>query len=260
MQFEAEAATGYRANLAALKSAQKPPRGTAAYSRLVNRPAARRVAAAAASAGLTPNGATAISAIFSFAGLVLLATLEPTWPVAIAIAALLALGYVWDSVDGQLARLTGAGSVSGEWLDHTVDTFKTSSLHLAVLISWYRFPPVDDRVVLLIPLGFEIAQMATFFGIMTMPFLRKQHASATHAHPSATPAAEPPEHPLRTWLLIPMDYGFLCWTFVLLAWPVAFVVTYSALFAIRAVLLSAALRKWWRELRALDAARRSTVG
>ena len=52
---------------------------------------------------------------------------------------LLASGYVMDSVDGQLARLRGSGSLSGEYLDHTVDCVKTATLHLAVLISWYRF-------------------------------------------------------------------------------------------------------------------------
>ena len=53
---------GYRANLDALQRAQKPARGTAAYSRLVNRPLGRRVAAAAATTGMTPNVATVISA------------------------------------------------------------------------------------------------------------------------------------------------------------------------------------------------------
>src|SRR6476619_4589244 len=59
---------GYRRNLEALKAAQKPSRGTAAYSRLVNRPAGRVVAAAAHTRGLSPDGATAISATMSALG------------------------------------------------------------------------------------------------------------------------------------------------------------------------------------------------
>jgi len=91
---------GYGTNLVALRSAQKPPRGTAAYSRLVNRPVARRVAAAAQVVGMTPNVATGISATLSALGLVLLAGFEPAPWLAVAVPGLLAAGYVMDSVDG----------------------------------------------------------------------------------------------------------------------------------------------------------------
>ena len=33
---------------------------------------------------------------------------------------------------------------AGEWLDHVVDSVKTSALHLAVLIGWYRADVVDE--------------------------------------------------------------------------------------------------------------------
>jgi phosphatidylglycerophosphate synthase len=154
-----------------------------------------------------------------------------------------------DSVDGQLARLRRAGSVRGEWLDHTVDCFKTSSLHLAVAISWYRFPPTDERAALLIPLGFSVVQSVTFFGLILLPALRKQ-AGARPASADATS-----EHPLRKWLILPTDYGFLCWVFVLLAWPTVFFGVYAALFVLSAAMLAVALRKWWRELGALDGQR-----
>ena len=55
----------FATNLTALKRAQKPSRGTAAYSRLVNRPVGRLVAAAVHTYGLTPNQATASSAMLS---------------------------------------------------------------------------------------------------------------------------------------------------------------------------------------------------
>ena len=125
----------YGSNLDALRSAQKPSRGTAAYSRLVNRPAGRMVAALAHGMGVTPNQATAVSATLTGAGILLIALARPGWVTGVAIAVLLASGYVLDSVDGQLARLRGGGSKSGEWLDHTVDCVKTSSLHLVVLVS-----------------------------------------------------------------------------------------------------------------------------
>lgn len=238
---------GYRANLMALLAAQKPQRGTAAYSRFVNRPAGRLVAAAAHVVGMKPNVATMISAAMSGTALVLLVVAEPTALVGLAVAALLAGGYVMDSVDGQLARLAGSGTLSGEWLDHMVDCVKTCSLHLAILVSWYRFPPVEDRWILLVPIGYEIVQMAMYFGLMSMPALRKRGGAAT---PAVSAGAE---HPLRTWLILPDDYGVLCWVFLLLAWPLAFVAAYSMLFLCGVAILVLALRKWWRELRALDA-------
>lgn len=243
-----EVVGGFHGNMAALRAAQKPSRGTAAYSRLVNRPAGRVVAAGAHVVGLTPNAATAISATLSAAGLLLLATRPPSGWLAVTVAVLLAAGYVMDSVDGQLARLRGSGSLSGEYLDHTVDCVKTVTLHMAVLISWYRFPPVEERAWLLVPVAFVVVDMMSFFGLVTMPLLRRLHGPAS----TATGAAPAPEHPLRQWLILPTDYGTFCWMFVLLAWPPLFVTGYTAMFAVNALVMVPVLGKWWRELRAMD--------
>jgi phosphatidylglycerophosphate synthase len=240
----------YRSNLLALVHAQKPARGTPAYSRIVNRPAARRVAALAHTVGITPNAVTVTSAAFSAAGLVLLCLARPSWWVGVAVAALLATGFLLDSVDGQLARLGNGGTAAGEWLDHNVDCIKTTALHLAVLVSWYRFPPVDSSASLLLPLGFQVVDLVVFFGFVMMPLLRQVHAR-TASQESTTPAAE---HPLRMWLILPTDYGAFCWMFVVLGWPEAFFAVYAGMFAINAAVLPLALRKWWRELRAYDLA------
>lgn len=236
----------FRANLEALRAAQKPSLGTPAYSRLVNRPAGRRVAAAAQIWGVTPNAATAASALSSALGLVLLASLPPTWWLGIAVSVLLAAGYVLDSTDGQLARLRGGGSLSGEYLDHTVDCVKTCTLHLAVLISWYRFPHAEDPAWLLVPVAFLVVDMLSFFGLVTMPLLRKLHGGGTRS------VARSAEHPLRMWLILPTDYGVFCWMFLLLAWPALFAVGYTAMFAANALVMVPVLAKWWRELRAMD--------
>ncbi|QIK65381.1 CDP-alcohol phosphatidyltransferase family protein [Nocardioides sp. HDW12B] len=243
----------YRANLGALESAQKPSFGTPAYSRYVNRPLARRVAAAAHSFGTTPNQATALSAVLSALGLALLALVEPSPPQAFAVGALLAGGYVMDSVDGQLARLRGGGSVSGEWLDHLVDCFKTTLLHLCVLVSWYRFPPVEETSVLLVPMAFLVVASATYFSVIVMPFLRRQAGAPARRADVAN------EHPLRKWLTLPADHGFVCWIFVLLAWPGWFATAYGALAVLSAGLLAVAVRAWWRELSAADRAPRPST-
>lgn len=242
-------ATQFRENMEALRAAQKPSRGTAAYSRLVNRPAGRVVAAGTHALGLTPNGATAISATLSATGLLMLASLPPSWWLAISVAVLLAAGYVFDSVDGQLARLRGSGSLSGEYLDHTVDCVKTAALHLAVLVSWYRFPPVDDRAWLLVPVAFVVVDMMSFFGLVTMPLLRKLHRVHESRSVSSAPAAE---HPLRMWLILPTDYGVFCWMFLLLAWPALFLAGYTAMFVVNTLVMVPVMAKWWRELRAMD--------
>ena len=235
---------GYRADLAALAAAQKPARGTAVYSRAVNRPAARRVAAAAHQVGLTPNAATLVSATFSAAGLAVVALVRPSWASGLAVAVLLALGYVMDSVDGQLARLRGRGSVAGEWLDHTVDCVKTCLVHVVVLVSFYRFAPVSTEVVLLLPLAYLVVDVTCFFGIVLLPHLRP---------PGHTGGTTHPEGPWRRWLILPNDYGTQCWMFVLLGAPVAFVSFYALMLAANAGMLGLACRKWWRELRAVDA-------
>lgn len=243
-------ASRFRVNMDALRAAQKPSRGTAAYSRLVNRPAGRVVAAATHVLGLTPNGATAISATLSATGLLLMACLPPSWWLAVSVAVLLAGGYVMDSVDGQLARLRGSGTLSGEYLDHTVDCVKTATLHLAVLVSWYRFPPVEERAWLLVPVAFVVVDMMSFFGLVTMPLLRRLHR-VRETTPSPAPA---PEHPLRMWLILPTDYGVFCWMFLLLAWPPLFLAGYTAMFVVNTLVMVPVLAKWWRELRVMDRA------
>ncbi|GAA1426510.1 CDP-alcohol phosphatidyltransferase family protein [Microlunatus lacustris] len=239
----------FRENVALLGSAQKPPRGTAAYSRHVNRPLARRVAAALHLCGTTPNQATSISAALSALGLVLLAAVPPTPLLGLAVALLLAAGYVMDSVDGQLARLRGRGSLSGEMLDHTVDCVKTLCLHLAVLISLYRFGPFDPAW-LLVPIAFQVVDVVSFFGLVTMPLLRRLHGSGSAGDRNG-PAGSV-EHPLRRWILLPTDYGVFCWMFVLLGWPQLFMLSYSAMFVLNALVIVVVLRRWGRELLALD--------
>jgi phosphatidylglycerophosphate synthase len=241
---------GFRKHLAALGQAQKPSLNTAAYSRLVNRRAGRVAAAAAHTLGATPNQVTAVSATLSAAGLIVLVLVEPRWWTGILVAVLLAAGYVLDSSDGQLARLRGGGSRSGEWLDSTVDCFKTASLHLAVLVSWYRFGPATDGW-LLVPLGFTVVAVVTYFGLVVMPKLRSAPVVEAVETPPETPTPTR-EHPLRKWALLPIDYGAQCWMFVLLGFGAIFQWTYLLVFACNAAALAIALRKWWRELRALD--------
>jgi phosphatidylglycerophosphate synthase len=235
----------YRAALAGLRSAQKSSKGAPAYSRFVNRRLGRLLAAAAYRLGMTPNGVTAVSAAFSFAAIAGLALFQPTPLLGLLVTLGLVVGYALDAADGQLARLRGGGSSSGEWLDHMIDATKISSLHLAVLISAYRFFGLDDAW-LLVPIGFTVVAAVSFFGMTLNDQLRRNTGRAR-----VTPVAQS-SSPLRSLLVLPTDYGVLCLIFLALGWPAVFFTLYTALFAGCAIFLVLAARKWFGDMRDLD--------
>jgi hypothetical protein len=103
----------FRDNLANLNRAQKSGAGVPAYTRWINRRLARGIAAGSATVGLSPNGVTIASALLSAGGLAIMLAVGPTWWSALLTGALLAAGFVFDSADGQVARLTGASSPAG---------------------------------------------------------------------------------------------------------------------------------------------------
>ncbi|MFJ9639356.1 CDP-alcohol phosphatidyltransferase family protein [Streptomyces sp. NPDC101178] len=226
-----------------LRGAQKSAKGVSLYSRYVNRPAGRVLAAGAYRAGLTPNQVTLISALFTYAALAAVALVEPSWTLALAVYAALAIGFAFDSADGQLARLTGRGGPDGEWLDHVVDCGKLVLVHTAVLISFYRFGELPSEAWLLLPLGFQLAAVVTFCAGLLREKLGK--AAATEAQAAA------PVSQVRAVALLPADYGVFCLVFLLLGAPGAFRAGYAVLAVVHTLFLAAFLTKWFRELRAL---------
>jgi phosphatidylglycerophosphate synthase len=159
------------------------------------------------------------------------------------------LGYALDSADGQLARLRGGGSLLGEWLDHMIDSAKVSSLHLAVLVSFFRHNSLGSRTWLLVPLGFTVVSAVHFFGMI----LVDQLVRIARARTGAPPPPRVPASPVRTLLKIPTDYGVLCLIFLLLGAPVVFFGAYSVLALGSAGYLVLVLRKWRGDVAALDA-------
>lgn len=236
-----------------LASAQKSARGAGGYSRWVNRPVGRQLAALAYVWGWTPNRVTALSALCSAAGILVLALVHPGVVMAVAVAVLLALGYALDSADGQLARLRGGGSAGGEWLDHVVDAVKVSSLHAAVLISWYRFFDLSREALLLIPLAYGVVAASSYFALTLTDQLRRVAAAKAGEAAVATPLVNPGEHApvLRSLLVLPNDYGLLCVIMLLLAVPSVFVVVYGLLLLANAAYFALGSAKWYREMSAL---------
>ena len=234
---------GFGEALASLSSAQKTSKGAPAYSRYVNRPLGRVFAAAAYAVRATPNQVTFVSVVFTFTGIAMVALVRPSPLVSIAVALCLVIGYALDSADGQLARLRGGGSATGEWLDHTVDAFKIGVLHLSVLVHWFRFE--DERGAwLLIPLGFQAVATVQFFSILLMDQLRRAHRGTTRAIMSS----EGSSSPWYSLAVVPTDYGLLCLVFGLMFATTPFRIAYTALFVANAAFVMLALPKWYREV------------
>lgn len=244
---------------ATLSRAQKSGRGAPAYSRWVNRPLGRVLAAGAYRWGLTPNAVTAASAVFTYSGIAVVAIVAPSRAAALVTAGLLLVGFALDSSDGQLARLTGMGRPSGEWLDHVIDMGKVCLLHGAVAISWIRGGIFDGfqgaSGFAFLPLGYLTVTVVGFFAwVLAESLVRIQHA-ARPAPNAASLLREDPRAapPLRSWLLIPRDYGTLAVTFAWFGTP-AFALTYTLLFLANAFILAASLPRWYRQVRAAEGA------
>jgi phosphatidylglycerophosphate synthase len=232
----------WAATMERLRSHQKPSRGAPLYSRLVNRPLGRAIAAWAFGLGLSPNQVTAVSAALSAAGIAVLALAQPAIWVGLVVAVLLVAGYAVDSADGQLARLRGGGSPDGEWRDHTVDAVKLNLLHavvfirldLAALENGWRWAA----------LAFLVVANVFFFSYILTDLLTRlgPRRSATSADPS----------PLwRSLLAAPTDYGILCLVFLLWGATPWFMAGYFILLVGTAGYLVLGLPRWFRAMRRL---------
>jgi phosphatidylserine synthase len=218
--------------------AMKPAKGASLYSRLINRPMGRVIATLARRAGLSANAMTVVSAVLSATGIALLALVRPSAWSGVVVALLLALGFAFDSADGQVARMTGTTSAAGEWLDHLVDAGKVVALHSAVLVGWFRFD-TQTGSWLALPLAFQFVAVVTFSGLTTVALLKRLQAPRT----TPTGASLP-----RALALLPADYGILCWTFLLWGASSAFRTAYLLLCVLNAAILVAFLFKWFGEL------------
>lgn len=241
--------SGFSVIVNALARAQKSNRGAPGYSRWVNRPIGRIFAAAAFKIGLAPNHVTAVSAVFTFAGIVALASGRPSLWWGILVCVLLIIGYALDSADGQLARLRGGGSLAGEWLDHVVDSVKCASIHLAVLILWYRALDAPEWT-LIIPIVFTVESCVWFFTILLTEMMVRAARSGSEF--GTQTASAPQKAPLlRSLAALPADYGLLCVLFWLIGLPTAFCIVYGIIAALNVLILARQLPVWYRRVAAL---------
>ncbi|WP_198411681.1 MULTISPECIES: CDP-alcohol phosphatidyltransferase family protein [Cryobacterium] len=198
---------------------------------------------------MTPNQVTVLSAVATGAGLVLLVSGEPSPLRAAGVTVLLILGFALDSADGQVARLTGGGSPSGEWLDHVVDAGKIVMVHAAILITAYRFWSLEP-IWYLVPLAFQVVSVVTFVGGLLTDLLLRRVTHIASTTPAIGEGGVRRHSKIRAIALLPADYGILSLSFSLTGWPAVFIVVYSLLLAANVLIMALLLGKWFRALSA----------
>lgn len=250
----------FRESFNQLKQAQKTRKGVPLYLLYVNRPAGRAVAAALRHTRLTPNHVTLAGAVLTYGSLIWLAFGAAANLSSALVGVLLAAGYILDSADGQLARLQGASSAFGEWLDHALDNGRITVMHIAAFCFLIRTTD-GDHILLAAACGlFLLSSSCIFFGGALLDQLRKnaagpRAADQTRNRKRGTSLDNSPEDNrrlvARSVATLPVDYGMTCLAFVLLPWPRVFLAAYLVLAAAHVLMCAAFLPKWRSELLAL---------
>lgn len=245
--------------LAELKFAQKSGKDVPAYTRWINRGMARGIAALCASWGWSANAVSAVSAVFSLAALVLLVLLPVAPLTGLLVAVLLAAGYVLDSADGQVARVTGTGSMAGEWLDHVIDAARTPAVHLCVAAGFVQFYG-GSAWQWWLPLVYCALSACHFMSqVLAEQLLRNAAGDALPkmSHPAALtnpvqtgPVTQQPAGVARSIVMVHTDSGTLCWLFLAWGFPPLFLVLYLLMLAANTVTAAVSMSRKFRRLQA----------
>jgi phosphatidylglycerophosphate synthase len=146
------------------------------WNRFVARPLAALVLLPLASTRVTPNQVT-LGTLVVFAAAAAVMALDGRWSGLIIGVGLLELAYVFDCVDGQLARLRGTSTPVGAHLDFLMDELKAFLLVAAVGVRLWR---ADGRATWLLEALLALVAVASAISLTT--FLRRpEYAAATGA-------------------------------------------------------------------------------
>lgn len=181
--------------------------------------------------GMSPNAVSVVSSLFSLAGIALLASAPPSAKVAVGVTALMALGYVLDSADGQLARLSGRGSAAGEWLDHVLDAGRIPLFHIAVGICFATHPESDSVWPQAVALAFAMVASVRFFALILAEKLSPPKRKVEHEAPV-----------WHSFAKLPLDVGFVYLSILTLPWFPVFIGIYTALFVATLLMTLVSLR------------------
>jgi phosphatidylglycerophosphate synthase len=216
-----------------LSVAQKSRDGALPYTLFVNRPTGRFLAIVAYKLNLTPNQITVISFVSTIIGLLYVVIIGYQSLLGVIISTLmLLLGYSLDSADGQLARLNNLKSSAGEYLDHVFDSIKIPFFHISVVMVILRSIQDINFTILFFLLLISVIASGKFFSseikekILTLKGKHSLHYTTSLK---------------KSFLLLPFDYGVLCFIFILtpfnlllpvyLIWGLLFLVFFILSFA-----------------------------
>lgn len=202
-------------------AASKKKKG-ALYTRYVNRNAAIPLTYIFWKLGLHPNTVSVLGFLVTHAAIALLLTIGASMLAVIGAWFLLALGYVLDSSDGQLARVSGKTSRLGEWLDHTFDIVKIQTVNMTL-----SYLMIVHAIEAGAPLMFPLT--AAFLNLVAQPSHFCSAAVRSLLFPGAAVAefgaAGGAARLLRSVLSIG-DYGVFILLVLLLPWTEVFTILY----------------------------------
>jgi phosphatidylglycerophosphate synthase len=163
------------AQIAAVYRETKKPKDIL-WNRFVARPAAAVLLVPLAKTPITPNQITFLSLLI-FVGAMVALALEPGYLWLVGAALLLELSYVFDCIDGQLARLKRKSSPVGAHLDFLMDELKAFLLVAACGVRLWR---ADGHELWLVEALLGLVVVATAISLTT--FIRRpEYLAATGA-------------------------------------------------------------------------------
>lgn len=211
---------------ASLVAASKKPSGSI-YTRYVNRNAAIPLTYMFWRLGVHPNTISVVSSAVTHTALGLLLVLGVAVPVVVGAYLLLVLGYMLDSCDGQLARVSGKTSKRGEWLDHSLDMVKllTFNMTLGYLLLTHAIDGTLPMGAVFGAIVLNLLFQPTHFFVISMKdailgLPKKPAATASPAQGLGGAAA--------ALLRNAADYGLFMPMVLLLPWIEAFLYIYLA--------------------------------
>lgn len=226
-----------------LSLAQKAKKGVPLYTLYLNRPAGRVVAAALRNTRFRPNHVTFAGAVLTYGALLWLAFGSGAGAEFALVGVALAVGFILDSADGQLARLQGRSSRLGEWLDHVLDSGRIVVLHGAVFCFLLRATDIPPLWLAVLCGSFLFANSAIFFAGALFDQLNRQSAP-----PAAGGAPDARSLLKRSFLTLPVDYGTTCLVMVAVPWTGLFLPCYAVLALCHCLFCAAYLAKFYRTL------------
>ena len=172
--------------IAQIYRASKKKKDINLWTEWVCRPPAAVVVYALRSTRVTPNQVTFFATFLAFVSAAMFIAC-PGWWGAIAAALVFEVSFIFDCVDGQLARLRKTASPIGHHLDFLMDEIKAFFVFGAVTVRLWRFEPDPHTAVryLLVGLG-GMACLGT--GLCLTTFMRRAEYGAPPVTEDGQPA------------------------------------------------------------------------